>query len=407
MTSVFECPKCLKRFKSKSSLYTHVKTICSDNPEIFSCEFCSITFTRKSNLKSHLEHCSVKKQQQSLSISQLLNQKTSECEGLKTLLNTKDEEIKAKDDALKAKDDALKAQIEKMKAIHLAVVSEKDKKIAVLKARLKDLKKSNEKLDDKFTKTVDKAINKASVNITTNNQTFNNLIVDHLQPITDDLMREISEKISIMAIKSGVTGIANALKPLLEDKIIRTDESRNTLAYNYKGVPKKDPKGVSLSTQIIESTAKNFEQYKDEIIRYYDNKNEKGELVGTELDNSISFGMYRKNMNAKRFGSEGKKLAKRIAKFAMSKLEFDLKHGLTKTQEQKPDGLQLSDIPPGCQNYTYGGRDYTVLRYPTGEVRRLMRLKSNGEIMESDEDSDDFSNEDSEDFSDEDSGDEY
>ena len=78
-----------------------------------------------------------------------------------------------------------------MKAIHLAVVSEKDKKIAVLKARLKDLKKSNEKLDDKFIKTVDKAINKASVNITTNNKTFNNLLDYYLKPITDDLTREI------------------------------------------------------------------------------------------------------------------------------------------------------------------------------------------------------------------------
>ncbi len=372
------CPRCSKSFSSKSALNTHIKAICSDNPSVFSCEFCNSTFNRKTNLNVHLQTCSSKKQREMQNINDLLAQKTTEC-------------------------DDLKLQLEKSKAYNLRALAERDKQIAELKGKNKTLKKAVSEFKEMLSKTVNKAIDKAStvnnLNITTNNQTFNNLIVDNLQPITDELLKEISDKVSIMAIKSGSIGIANAVKPLLEDKIVKSDEARSTLAYNYKGVPKKDPKGLSLSTQIIESTSKKLEKFVDEILQYYDDKNDKGELVGDELDNSIAFKTYRKNMKTKRFKLEAKKLAKRIAKYAMSKAEFDSKFGITKNQEQKPDGLQLSDIPPGCQNYTYEGKDYTIARSETGEAIHLFRLKSTGEIMESDDSTDDdFSEESSDDM---------
>jgi hypothetical protein len=363
------CPKCSKEFKSKGSLNTHLKTICSDNPEIFTCEHCLSNFNRKANLNSHLQICSVKKERDTQQMSQSLTNKNKECEDLKKLLQEKDEEYKK--------------QIERSRDYYQKIIIDKDNSITDLKARVKLLTKSNDKFNEMVSKTMTKTTN--TVNITTNNQTFNNLIVDHLKPITDDLMKEIGEKVSITSIKSGAIGIANAVKPLLEDKIVRSDETRNTLAYNYNGVPKKDPKGLKLSTQIIESTMKTLEKYADEIELYYDSKNEKGELVGSELEKSIAFGQYRRNMTAKRFKTEGKKLAKRIADYAMSKLDFDLKYGITKNQEYQTEGLQLSDIPPNCVNYTYKGKDYNVVRWPSGEVRRLIRLKSTGEPMETDD----------------------
>ncbi len=396
------CPKCSKEFKSKGSLNTHIKTVCSDNPEMFTCEHCLSNFNRKSSLNSHLQICSAKKERDTQQMSQSLTNKNKECEELKKLLQEKDEEytssILKKEQELKfqltkieeeykaqflKKEEEYKKQTERSREYYQKIIIDKDNSIIELKAKLKSIIKSKDEYKELVSKTITKSTN--TVNITTNNQTFNNLIVDHLKPITDDLMKEIGEKVSITSIKSGAIGIANAVKPLLEDKIVRSDETRNTLAYNYNGVPKKDPKGLKLSTQIIESTMKTLEKYADEIELYYDSKNEKGELVGSELEKSIAFGQYRRNMTAKRFKTEGKKLAKRIADYAMSKLDFDLKYGITKNQEYQTEGLQLSDIPPNCVNYTYKGKDYNVVRWPSGEVRRLIRLKSTGEPMETDD----------------------
>ncbi len=98
------------------------------------------------------------------------------------------------------------------------------------------------------------AINRPTHINQNNNQRINN-IINNLNPITDDHLREQSQYLTLDHIKNGVNGyVQYALDYPLKDRVICTDFSRRKVKYkDEEGKVVDDPEMVKLSQKLFQA----------------------------------------------------------------------------------------------------------------------------------------------------------
>jgi len=211
------CLYCNKSFLTKSNLKNHIENAkyCialrensnnSNSNSNFSCDCCNKKFTSKNNLNYHLPRCNFKKD--------------IEIEKLKKDLETTEK--------LKIQNEIYKEQIEE------------------LKEQLKDK-------DEQLQKLAIAAINKPT-SVQNNNQKINQ-IINNLNPITEQHLKEQVEFLTIDHIKDGVNGyVKYALDYPLKDRIVCTDFSRRKLKYkDDNGNLIEDPEMIKLSQKLFKA----------------------------------------------------------------------------------------------------------------------------------------------------------
>jgi hypothetical protein len=250
------CDFCKKSFINKYNLSKHQKTakFClsiqnTANEIIFTCEFCNKNFSRKDVLESHLKIC-------------------------------KDKDIVP----LQIELDKVKKKLDKQ-CKNIEEIKELKKDLSLYKKLYEEEKSKNVKLEADIKDLAAKAIENAG-NKTTNNINNKNRIIQTLQPLTDDYMRDQTKYLTYNNIKNGAHGIAHfASTHTFKDRVACSDKSR--LSFIFKNENEniiKDPEGVEITKRFIEIN-------KDEIVRLV---NEYLNYITNELmDDSTSGDMYK------------------------------------------------------------------------------------------------------------------
>jgi hypothetical protein len=395
MSEDYNCGYCNKTFSSKSSLNLHIKSVCNKQDNILLCLYCSLSFSRKYVLDKHLNVCPKKNEY-------TLNQE---------ILRLKEEQQKIHEEHTtqinKLKEDYQKLQEEYTKyrsnsSIMYQSVKEQNielnKRIEYYKGRIKTFQ-DKDKLESSKPVPIVNNIN------TTHNTINNNLYIQNLEPITDELIRETGKKVGMMDLKEGAPGIMRKFHPVLKDKIICTDASRNSLLYNYNGKLKRDTRGRMISDKIISSTESQYLIYKDEIERYYSNLDPET-MTDTERSRKDieyeNFKAYSKAVNNKTEFSK-RKLTKNIVKIIVSvtktKSQFEetVRQRLLTTDDQSQEP-EITE-PVVQQNKSFNkvvstkqtlidGRTFELHLDASGNTLYKFRLRSSGEPYLTDEETD-------------------
>lgn len=245
-----ECQYCKNNFNTKSILKYHQKTakycisIQGNKNTNYECESCKKTFSTKQNLQVHKTSCT------SNIISEM--------------------EISYKNEILKISDD-------------------RDKQIEKLEKTIKDLQNTIEKL-------ASQAISRST---TTKNTQINNYI-QQLQPVTDDILKDNAQNLTIDHILKGPEGYAQyALEYPLKDRMLCVDYARRKVKF-------KDPSGNVITDPEMTNLATKFfisinDKNKELIIEY---GNKLKENFGDEMDTIIQIFDYKLGVQK---SSEGEK----------------------------------------------------------------------------------------------------
>ena len=235
-------------------------------------------------------------------------------------------------------------------------------KIEYLRGQLK-IFKDKEKTDQNKVQTP------TVVNTVNNINTVNNLYIQYLEPITDELIRETGSKIGMMDLKDGAPGIMRKFQPVLKDRIICTDASRNSLMYNYNGQLKRDTRGQMITEKIIMSTEPQFNRYREEIDNYYKNLDTNNMTDHERSTHDMHYINYKEYSRAVRTKSEfskkkiSKKFVKTIVNFSKSKTQFEQTiQNTVRNIAQQPDP---ECIPADSQTVTHE----TVVQVPQEQAR--------------------------------------
>jgi hypothetical protein len=304
------CVNCNKTFSSKYSLGVHQKSAKSCggnhiNKITYDCEYCKKQFSSSSNLKTHIEICSVKKEIDKLKEKEEQNKQKEE--EIKEILKHKDDEFQ---EILKQKEEEFKTILnEKEKELtsllrrrtaHFTVMEEEFKQElasnknnvvrleTIIDQLEKQLHQTNEKsatqiseLQDKLERLVRNAIDKKTV---TNNNTTNNIVdVKYVFPSQEKINQLIQDKFTYNHLICGPKGVAK----FVYDEIIRTDDgellykcydvSRQIYVfYNDLGEEVKDVKGYKLIEMINPGIIKRSVELKAELELEYDRLKAKG-----------------------------------------------------------------------------------------------------------------------------------
>lgn len=209
----FKCQFCNKMFSNNSNLKMHIKNakycikLRGSDVKNYVCSFCNKELSSKHILESHLSICNTKKD---------------------TEINNLKNEI-----------DILKDQVKEKNILEITNNE--------LKTQIKELQEQIERL-------ATTAINRPTHISQNNNQRINN-IINNLNPITDDHLREQSQYLTLDHIKNGVNGyVQYALDYPLKDRVICTDFSRRKVKYkNEEGKLVDDPEMVKLSQKLFQA----------------------------------------------------------------------------------------------------------------------------------------------------------
>ncbi len=415
------CEVCNKSFSSKGNLKIHQETVClRDQTVVFSCTYCSNNLTSKKNLDRHIKTCpkigEYNARQEIVNLNNKIQELTSnyakQLEELTSNFNITSKELKNTQD-----------QYERLS-------SETNKKIGFLKGQINILKES----EKAYQKQIEKLRQVTNIVNNTVNNSGGNLYVQNLEPITDELIQETGSKIGMMDLKDGVNGIIRKFRPVLKNRVICTDATRNSLMYNYNGQLKRDSRGQMLTDKIVSSTEPQYDLYKEEIKKYYI---EEGEKEMNEFDRKIfneHFDDYRDYTRALKNDVESVKkivsgkMSKKIAKFSKSKTQFESQIEDTATTEctlQNVTTVPESSIHGSSVNtkselhssslsgehmlasrainqivskkqLVENKRTYEIYYNANGEIVRKIRLRSSGLPYLTDEDTDPSSREESE-----------
>ncbi len=361
MTSKYNCENCKKNFSTKGALKIHIETVCNRSEDtIFNCTFCDSNLSCKSALYKHLKTCQGKKdyevkQQEQIVLKQL--------EDAKNIIKQKDLEFELLKEDHKQKIQDLTSQHEQQIKQQLQFRENNAQAIESMKEAIIDRDKKNEYLRgkikvlqeqlDKQQQQLDKLQQKPTyINTFNNNNTINNnLYIQNLEPITDELIRETGSKIGMMDLKDGAPGIMRKFQPILKNRVICTDATRNSLMYNYNGQLKRDTRGQMLTDKIITSTEPQLIKYKEEIDNYYKSLNQLNLTDDQRAQNDTHFDNYQELCRAIKRKTEFSKkkisrnISKIIAVFSKSKTQFE-SHVLQQYENQEHDGLLNSSIQP-------------------------------------------------------------
>ncbi len=401
--SKFICDNCNKEFSSKGNLKIHRETVCLRlETNVFTCLYCNNNSTRKSNLDKHLKICPKREE---YFLKQQLETITKEKNDL--LLKSQESETVYKNEIEQLKKDhenfrlGTKQMIQSLREDNIL----KDKKIEHLKGEIKVFKLR----DQEYIKLSERT---KQVNIVNNNvNNIGNIYVQNLEPITDELIKETGSKIGMMDLKDGAPGIIRKFQPVLKDKIVCTDTTRNSLMYNYNGQLKRDARGQMLTDKIVNSTKAQYNICKDEIAKYYINLNEK-EVSQIEREiNDEHFENYKEYVRAIKTDSEfskkkiSNKISKSIAKFSKSKTQFENKVGscpvveeITDRNEESTNSVSVKTEgkfnPVASRKQTLiNGRIFELHLDAHGNIIRKIRIRSSGLPYLTDEETDPSSRE--------------
>jgi hypothetical protein len=400
MSGKFRCDICLKEFSNKYSLKTHIETICKRSQELtFNCLYCSSNFSTKTVLNKHMKICTRKTeyelrnqntlltneiQELKIKLEQLQTATDDRIRSAETNYNSKLEQshleyasqiknivqnYESKLEELAKKHDVYKSSISQSYNAIKDDNSEKDKKLEYLRGKNKVLQEQVNKLNDKptYTNTVNNTIN-------------NNLYIQNLEPITDELIRKTGESIGIMDLKDGTPGIMRKFHPVLKDRVICTDATRNSLMYNYNGQLKRDTRGQMLTDKIISSAEPQFNIYMDEIDKYYKNLDfeNMSDIERSRID--AQYANYRELNRAIQTKGEitKKKISKRISKmisgFSKSKTQFESQ--MSKIVQSRSD-----DLPQSTPQTHSHGSVVTDSKFPIQPAARFNKVVSTKQTL--------------------------
>ncbi len=419
--SIISCKKCNKVFANKYSLKVHLENVCERiDALVLICKYCNSTFSSNSGLYKHDKTCPKREEYNLKEMVKKLSDTNQEL--------TKSYEIKLAEltnDFNKAKLDFANIRENNAKAIETLKerVSQEEKKNEYLRGKLKVFQdqssKQQKQIDDLYKKPT--FVNNGAV-------TINNLFIQNLEPITDELIRETGSKLGIMDLKDGAPGIMRKFQPILKDRVICTDATRNSLMYNYNGQLKRDTRGQMLTDKIISSTEPQFNKLKDEIDNYYKELSSQNMSEDQRLQNDTHFDNYKELCRAMKRKTEfskkkiSKYFSKMISVFSKSKSQFELQiqeknqyedqirsgdttdveipvfspHNIVQSarsvhEHVKTDG-KLNPIVSKKQ-LLENGRIFEFYYNASGEIIRKIRLRSSGLPYLTDEETDPSSRE--------------
>jgi hypothetical protein len=413
MSTKFVCDTCLKEFVTKGNLVKHLKNPCSIEGKTYICTYCDSNLKRNNVLVNHMKQCPRKGEYEVRQLYTSLQkdfeeykaQKEQEILDLKSTLQKSQQEYE-----LYRKNNA--KAIEAFKEC----VIEKDKKLEFLRGKIKvhEIREQDYMKQERS-----KQVNITNIN---NNNTVNNLYIQNLEPITDELIRETGKKVGMMDLKEGAPGIMRKFQPVLKNKIICTDASRNSLMYNYNGKLKRDTRGQMITDKIMSSTEPQYRTYKEEIDNYYKNLDPESMTEVERAKKDYQFDNYKeysRAMNSKNeFGIKkvSKRVTKTIVNFSKSKSQFEAHIEANAPQqtiqEQEPEGDLNSQlealvaqseeqrdpfpVEPSCRfnkvvsrrQTLFEGRVYELHLDAEGRIVHKFRIRSSGEPYLTDEETD-------------------
>jgi len=244
MSSNLYCEFCQSEFKSLSNLNYHQKTakycLILQNKNIieqsnFECEYCLKKFTTKIALTLHIKNCYYKENliQKENTNKELYNIK-NEYESLKKELNELKEKYKDYD---KIKDENFTLKTKEY----------------FLKEMIDYLKENQNKNENMMNKMIE---NTGSKNFYQTNIINKNNIIQNLQPISNNMIKQQSENITKKDLKNGAKSLAKfAFENVYKDRVYITDISRKTFVFkDQNGNIIKDKNGLKSINNFIDNT---------------------------------------------------------------------------------------------------------------------------------------------------------
>ena len=262
MPSKNKCQYCGKVLSSKSSLQNHIRTAkycISKRGNVkgtaFSCTGCNKTYTSKYNLEQHAEKCvSYRMETQRNAYETIIRQREQDMEQMRISYE------------------------EKLRAMK----EEYEEKIVVLQDKIVDI-----------------AMGAVTKPTTTNNTT--NVLIQNLEPITMEHIREHAENLDITHILRGPKGYADfALEFPLRNRIVCVDYARKKIKFkDQEGNVIEDPKMTKITTKLFKGIRdRNSELINEWLEEYGEDHNRAGSTLHLDLQ---------KCMNMVRGGANGEK----------------------------------------------------------------------------------------------------
>jgi hypothetical protein len=254
-----ECQYCKNVFSSKTNLNNHQKTakyclkLQGNDDFLYNCNVCNKSFNRKFNLTRHEEKC--------VSVESFQELQTN----MAVIKNDKD--------------------------IYRNQIVDKDNQIQELKNQIKDLQKQMENI----------ALRAVSRPTTSNKTQINNYI-QNMRPVTDELLMDNVQHLTIDHIKKGAEGYAEyALEYPLKDSMLCSDYARRKVKFKDKdGNLITDPEMSVLARKFFSSIK---EKNKELICK---SANELKEKLGDDnvMDTVVKMFDYKSDIEK---GSDGEK----------------------------------------------------------------------------------------------------
>jgi len=233
----------------------------------FKCDICDNSFKNKYSLKKH---------QKTAKYCLKLKIETFNCESCKSLFQTNNLLNVHEQICIKYIKNQIKIDYEKL-------IDSKNTEIQSLKEQVQDLQNKLENIAIEATK------RPTTINATNNNQRISH-IINNLQPLTDEHLREQAQYLTLEHVKNGAEGYAKyALEYPLKNRVVCVDFSRRKLKYkNADGELITDPEMSKISQKLFRAIEDRNQiliaEYTDQLKNKLTNSGGSDNLTKTEVD---------------------------------------------------------------------------------------------------------------------------